>query len=255
MGALAGPFAQQPERVFNSARQSEDVRLDPRLSRRHEPITRAETAAICRSTSNRSCRHDIPGAHQSGTGRCSIRGPDNLQQLCNERSSWWRPDTLVRRHQWTMTLIIRDDDIVPDHAVFCRTRAVPRTRTIGSSAAVGEGIAGIFTGQGPGHPQVQGSNDVHVPILPLAVCGKLHPAGSFSDLAGQREVSAESFLKVYGGYTPDHDAAQVSIKIKFSVRWWWPCCRRISPTNCMPSRRCSSLRWRRILPAARRSSL
>jgi len=37
------------------------------------------------------------------------------------------------------------------------------------------------------------------------------------DLAGQRKYQLTSFLKVYAGFTPDHDAAQVSIKIKSPV--------------------------------------
>jgi len=49
------------------------------------------------------------------------------------------------------------------------------------------------------------------------VRGKLRPAGVSLDLASQREVSADVFLKVYGGFTPDHDGAQVSIKIKSPV--------------------------------------
>jgi len=64
-----------------------------------------------------------------------------------------------------------------------------------------------------------------------------------------------SFLKVYGGFTPDHDATQVSIKIKSPVPMVVAMLRRMSPTSCMPGRRCSSPRWRRILASSAASSL
>jgi len=64
-----------------------------------------------------------------------------------------------------------------------------------------------------------------------------------------------SFLKVYGGFTPDHDATQVSIKIKSPV----PMVVAMLPSDVAnqlhASRRCSSPRWRRILASSAASSL
>ncbi len=142
-------------------------------------------------------------------------GLNNLQQLCTRehvvetRYSCFVPPV-------AMTLIIRDERNSPDQAVFAGLGAVldPNNR---AERAVGEGIAAIMTGQGSATRHFKAPNDVQIHYFRwLCVENCVQPEFRWVEQVKEK-YQLTSFLKVYGGYTPDHDGAQVSIRIKSPV--------------------------------------
>ncbi len=143
-------------------------------------------------------------------------GLGNLQQLCTRehvvetRYSCFVPPV-------AMTLIIRDERNSPDQAVFAGLGAVldPKNK---AERAVGEGIAAIFTGPGSAATRrFKAPSDVHIQYFRwLCVENCIQPQFQWTWQVKEK-YNLTSFLKVYGGFAPDHDAAQVSIKIKSPV--------------------------------------
>ena len=143
---------------------------------------------------------------------------NNLQQLCTRehvvetRYSCFVPPV-------AMTLVIRDERYSPDHAVFAGLGAVldPSNRV---ERAVGAGITGItavLTERESAKRQFKAPNDVHIQYFRwLCVENCVQPEYRWTWQVKEK-YQLTSFLKVYGGFTPDHDGAQVSIKIKSSV--------------------------------------
>jgi hypothetical protein len=143
-------------------------------------------------------------------------GLGNLHQLCQ------REHVLETRYACfvppdAMTLVIRDERNSPDTAVFAGLGAVldPKNKT---DRAIGEGITAIFTGQGSAATRrFKAPNDVHVQYFRWGcVENCIQPEYQWTWQVKEK-YQLSSFLKVYGGFTPDHDAAQVSIKIKSPV--------------------------------------
>jgi len=143
-------------------------------------------------------------------------GLSNLQQLCTRehvvetRYSCFVPPV-------AMTLIIRDERNSPDQAIFAGLGAVldPKNKT---ERAVGEGITAIFTGQGSAVTRrFRAPNDVHIQYFRwLCVENCIQPQFQWTEQVKEK-YQLTSFLKVYGGFAPDHDGVQVSIKIKAPV--------------------------------------
>ena len=115
-----------------------------------------------------------------------------------------------------LTLIIRDERNSLDPAVFAGLGAVlnPHDKT---DRAIGEGIAAVLTGQGSVTRRFAAPNDVHVQYFRWdCVENCIQPEIQWTrQLKEKYELT--SFLKVYGGFAPDHDGEQVSIKIKSPV--------------------------------------
>ena len=142
-------------------------------------------------------------------------GLDSLQKLCQ------REHVVETRYSCfvppeAMTLIIRDERNSPDQAVFAGLGAVlnPNNR---AERAVGEGIAAVFTGQGSATRRFKAPNDVHIQYFRwvcMENCNK--PEYRWTEQVKEK-YNLTSFLKVYGGFAPDHDGVQVSIKIKSPV--------------------------------------
>jgi len=142
-------------------------------------------------------------------------GLDNLQKLCQ------REHVVETRYSCfvppeAMTLIIRDERNSPDQAVFAGLGAVlnPNNR---AERAVGEGIAAVFTGQGSATRRFKAPNDVRIQYFRW-VCTEncIQPEYRWTEQVKEK-YNLTSFLKVYGGFAPDHDGVQVSIKIKSPV--------------------------------------
>ena len=116
-----------------------------------------------------------------------------------------------------MNLIVRDERNSPDTAVFAGLGAVldPKNKT---ERAVGEGIMAIFTGQGSAATRrFKAPNDVHIQYFHWAcVENCIQPQFQWTWQVKEK-YNLTSFLKVYGGFAPDHDGVQVSIKIKSPV--------------------------------------
>jgi hypothetical protein len=115
-----------------------------------------------------------------------------------------------------MILVIRDERNSLDPAVFAGLGAIlnPRDKT---DRAIGEGITAVLTGQGSATRRFTSPNDIHIQYYRWeCVENCVQP-----EIQWIRQVKEKyeltSFLKVYGGFRPDHDGEQVSIKIKSPV--------------------------------------
>ncbi len=222
MCAFAGPsFGQQPERVFNwQPGNQEDVRLDP--ANYHAGQT--YHADGDGGNMQVDIKSELPVTiflARSEEWNAAVQHPEglnNLQQLCarehvvETRYSCFVPPV-------PMTLIIHDERYTPDHAVFSGLGAVldPNNRV---ERAVGAGITGItavLAARESATRQFKAPNDVHVQYFRwLCVENCVQPRFQWTWQVKEK-YQLTSFLKVYGGFTPDHDAAQVSIKIKSPV--------------------------------------
>lgn len=115
-----------------------------------------------------------------------------------------------------MTLVIQDERNSPDAAVFAGLGAV-LDRHDKTDRAVGVGIATILTGQGSVTRRFVSPNDVHVQYYRWdCVENCIQPEYQWTRQIKEK-YELTSFLKVYGGFTPDHDGEQISIKIKSPV--------------------------------------
>jgi hypothetical protein len=113
-------------------------------------------------------------------------------------------------------LVIRDERNNPDAAVFAGMGAVlnPNDK---AQRAIGEGIATIFTGEGSATRRFKAPNDLHIQYYNWnCVQNCIQPEFRWMDQVKEK-YELTSFLKVYGGFRPDHDAEQISIKIKSPV--------------------------------------
>jgi hypothetical protein len=139
----------------------------------------------------------------------------NLRQMCQ------REHVVEARYACfvppePMTLIVRDDRNSPDTAVFAGLGAIldPHDK---AQRAVGEGIAAVLTGQGSVTRRFNAPNDVHIQYFRWdCVENCVQPEFQWTRQVKEK-YELTSFLKVYGGFTPDHDGEQVSIKIKSPV--------------------------------------
>jgi hypothetical protein len=216
--ASAAPSFGQQQRVFNwLPANDESVRLDP-----------------ANYHTGRTYRPNSPGANN----HVDIKAEKPVTIFMTPAEDWnqavQHPEALVRLRQVClrehavettyvcempmepMTLVIRDERNSPDQAVFAGLGAVldPNDRT---QRAVGEGIAAVFTGQGSATRRFKAPNDVHIQYYRWdCVENCIQP-----EIQWTRQVKEKyeltSFLKVYGGFAPDHDGEQISIKIKSPV--------------------------------------
>jgi len=139
----------------------------------------------------------------------------NLQQLCTQEHVM-EATYVCDLPPEAMTLVIRDERNSPDAAVFAGLGAVlkPESKT---DQAVGVGIATIMTGQGSVSRRFTSPNDVHIQYYRWdCVQNCIQPEFQWIRQVKEK-YELTSFLKVYGGFTPDHDGEQVSIKIKSPV--------------------------------------
>jgi hypothetical protein len=115
-----------------------------------------------------------------------------------------------------MTLVVRDDRESFDPAVFSGLGAVLDNHDK-THRAIGAGIAAVLTGQGPVSRHFASPNDVHIQYYRWdCVRNCVQPEIQWiSQIKGKYQLS--SFLKIYGGFSPDHDGERISIKIKAPV--------------------------------------
>jgi hypothetical protein len=229
MCALSAPsFGQVPDRVFNwQPGNQEDVRLDP--ANYHAGQT--YHASGDGGNMQVDIKSQLPVTiflARSEEWNAALQHPEglnNLQQLCTRehvvetRYSCFVPPV-------SMTLIIRDERYSPDHAVFSGLGAIldPNNAVLDANnrveRAVGAGITGItavLSERESAKRQFKAPNDVHVQYFRwLCVENCVQPEFRWTWQVKEK-YQLTSFLKVYGGFTPDHDGAQVSIKIKSPV--------------------------------------
>lgn len=122
-----------------------------------------------------------------------------------------------------MTLVIQDERGNPDHAIFTGLGAVlnPATGVVDPSNPVGRvmsiGLATVMKAQSSAPRHFVAPNDVHIQYYRWdCVENCIQPEYQwFNQVKEKYDLS--SFLKVYGGFAPDHDGTQVSIRIKSPV--------------------------------------
>ena len=121
-----------------------------------------------------------------------------------------------------MTLVIQDERLSPDHAVFTGLGSVldPNNGVVDPAnkveRAVGLGVATVLR-EGSKPRRFASPNDVHVQYYRWdCVQNCVQPEYQwFGQIKEKYDLT--SILKVYGGFAPDHDGTQVSIKVKAPV--------------------------------------
>jgi hypothetical protein len=115
-----------------------------------------------------------------------------------------------------MTLIVRDERNSLDPAVFAGLGAV-LDRHENTDRAIGVGIAAVLTGQGPVPRHFVSPNDAHIQYYRWdCVENCIQPEIQWTTQVKEK-YQLSSFLKIYGGFSPDHDGERISIKIKAPV--------------------------------------
>jgi hypothetical protein len=118
-----------------------------------------------------------------------------------------------------MRLVIRDERYSPENAVFAGLGEV--MEPIKQATAVGQGIAAVFNAERrieqTSTRRFKNPNDVHIQYYNWnCVQNCVQPEFRWMEQVKEK-YQLTSFLKVYGGFQPDHDGEQVSIKIKAPV--------------------------------------
>jgi hypothetical protein len=124
-----------------------------------------------------------------------------------------------------MTLVVRDDRGSPQSAAFAGLGEVlkrdgallntPAGSAISSAVGLGVGLAKVFkTESSPTPRHFVSPNDVHIQYYRWACISNCFPPEFQWIQQAKEKYELTSFLKVYGGYTPDRDGEVVSIKIK-----------------------------------------
>jgi len=123
-----------------------------------------------------------------------------------------------------MTLVVRDDRGSAESAAFAglgevikRDGAVLNTAVgsrVGSAVGVGVGLAAILKKEAAPAHHFKSPNDAHVQYYRWACISNCFPPEFRWIQQAVEKYELTSFLKVYGGYTPDRDGEVISIKIK-----------------------------------------
>jgi hypothetical protein len=218
MGALSGAGYGQQQRVFNwLPGNDESVRLDPanyHSGLTYHPAGNGGNIQVD-ITAEKPVTIFLTGAEE---WRVAVQHPEaiaNLRRLCvREHVVETRFACFVPPE--SMTLIIRDDRYSPDSTVFAGLGAVldPNNQV---ERAVGVGIAAVLAARESSPRQFKSPNDVHIQYYRWdCVENCIQPEFQWTQQVKEK-YELTSFLKVYGGFTPDHDGEQVSIKIKSPV--------------------------------------
>jgi hypothetical protein len=219
LGVFASPSFGQQQRVFNWLPGNEEsVRLDPANYHAGQTYHASGNGGNMQV----DIKSELPVTiflADTAEWDAALTHPEglaNLRQLCQ------REHVVETRYTCfvppeSMTVVIRDERNNPDQAVFAGLGAVldPNNKR---DRAVGEGIAAIFTGQGSAATRrFKAPNDVHIQYFRWeCVENCIQPEFQWTWQVKEK-YQLTSFLKVYGGFSPDHDGVQVSIKIKSPV--------------------------------------
>jgi hypothetical protein len=115
-----------------------------------------------------------------------------------------------------MTLILHDERNDPNRAVLAGLAATLDVNDrVGRAVAIG--IATVLTGQGSPTRRFEAPNDVHIQYYRWACISNCFPPEFQWIRQVKEKYELTSFLKVYGGFAPQRDGEQVSVKIKSPV--------------------------------------
>ena len=115
-----------------------------------------------------------------------------------------------------MILLVRDERNSPDTAVFAGLGAVLNSNSK-TDRAIGTGIAAVFTGQGAPTRRFVAPNDLHIQYYRWVCVRDCFPPEFQWIRQVKEKYELTSYLKVYGGFQPQRDGEQVSVKIKSPV--------------------------------------
>jgi len=215
---LAVPASGQQQRVFNwLPGNDETVRLDPanyHAGPTYRPGGNGGNMQV-------DVKAELPiTVFLTGTDEWNqaLQRPEaiaNLRELCP------REHVVEARYSCFLpperfTLIFRDERASVDQAVFAGLGAVlnPQDRL---QNAVGQGIAAVLTARNSATRHFAAPNDVHIQYFRWeCVENCIQPEFQWTQQIKEK-YEVTSFLKVYGGFRPDHDGEQVSIRIKSPV--------------------------------------
>jgi hypothetical protein len=123
----------------------------------------------------------------------------------------------------SMTLVIRDDRGSRESAGFAglgevlkrepAAMSTPAGNAVGSAVGLGLGLAKVFkTESSPTPRHFVSPNDVHIQYFRWTCISNCFPPEFRWFEQAKEKYELTSFLKVYGGYTPDRDGEVISIK-------------------------------------------
>ncbi|HTT33390.1 MAG TPA: hypothetical protein VMH48_07305 [Methylomirabilota bacterium] len=207
-------FAQQPRRFDWLPANDETVRLDPanyHAGRTYRP-----------NASGQNNHVDIKAQHPvtvfmtpEGDWTQALQHPEaiaGLRQIC-VREHVVQITFVCELPVEPMTLIIRDERYSPENAVFTGLGALLNPVEQANST-VGQGIAAVLNVERSVPRRFKDPNDVHIQYYRWdCVENCIQPEFQWTQQIKEK-YELTSFLKVYGGFQPDHDGEQVSIKIK-----------------------------------------
>ena len=226
LGALAillfasGSLGQQ-QRIFDwVAANDETVRLDP-ANYHSGPIYRPGPDG---GNNHVDIKAQLPVTifmTPEETWQQALQHPETIANL---------PQTCPREHvvettyvchvpPQAMRLVIRDERYSPENAVFAGLGEV--MEPIKRANAVGQEIAAVFNAERrieqTSTRRFKEPNDVHIQYYNWnCVQNCVQPEFRWMEQVREK-YQLTSFLKVYGGFQPDHNGEQVSIKIKSPV--------------------------------------
>ena len=225
--ASAAPsFAQQPDRIFNwLPANDESVRLDPAFyhtARTYRPNAPGQSNHVDIRAQKPVTIFMTP----AGDWNQALQHPESISGL---RRFCLREHVVETTYVCDlpvepMTLVIQDERYNPDAAVFAGLGVVLDANNLDPNnrveRAVGAGITGItaiLKERESAKRQFKAPNDVHIQYYRWdCVENCVQPEYQWTWQVKEK-YQLTSFLKVYGGFTPDHDSTQVSIKIKSPV--------------------------------------
>ncbi|MGH9728706.1 MAG: hypothetical protein ACRD4V_08970 [Candidatus Acidiferrales bacterium] len=217
--ALAGPAFAQGRRFNWLPANSEVVRMDPANYHSGHTYTPGPNGGNIQVDIKAQKPVTIFLA-DAGAWTNALQRPElisQLQPLC-EQQHVVETRYVCHLPSTPMTLVIHDERYSPDATVFAGLGAVldalPQSRAAG---AIGAGIASALTGHGPANRHFVSPSDVNIQYYNWhCVENCVQPEFEWIQ-AIKEKYKLTPLLKIYGGYAPDRDGEQVSIKIKSPV--------------------------------------
>ena len=217
MGAASCGAASAQDRVFNWVpANDESVRLDPgnyHTARTYRPNAPGQNNHVD-IKAERPVTIFMTPAEDWNQALQHPEAISRLRQVCL-REHVVETTYVCEMPVEPMTLVIRDDRYSANASVFAGLGEVldPNNQV---ERAVGAGIATVLNAKASKR-QFTSPNDVHVQYYRWdCVENCIQPEFQWTEQVKEK-YELTGFLKVYGGFAPDHDGEQVSIRIKSPV--------------------------------------
>ena len=215
-----GYTAAAQERVFNWLPANvEDVRLDPanyHTARTYHPSSPGATNHVDVKAQQPVTIFMAPEADWNGV----LQNPLNYGQLRRYcvREHVVEETYVCEMPLEPMTLVVLDDRKGGSSQVaFAGVGAVLDQGTTEAERRIGAGIAAVLAAKAAAPRHFVAPNDVHIQYYRWdCVENCVQPEIAWTQQVKEK-YQLSSFLKVYGGFTADHDQEAVSIKIKAPV--------------------------------------